>query len=151
IKGVRAADGAAPAEPVGGDLEHAKRVVVEALMNENAFRERWSDFLMDALHVVRIETKSLETCYGPVNPNAIDNGALAAWVRDNDRGEVNPPLFSFNMGQLLSSALALDDLSVLYRAHLFAMLSAPIDGANVDFYAMERIRRQDFGAVFDAA
>src|SRR5262249_56597639 len=74
-----------------------------------------------------------------------------AWVRDNDPSAGSPPLFSFTMGQLLSSALALDDLSVLSRAHLFAMLSAPIDGANVDFLAMERIRRQDFGAVFDAA
>jgi hypothetical protein len=160
LKGLRKADldAAGPFGPIGAtspaagdDLESAKKLVAQAMMQENAFRERWSDFLMDALHVVRIETKSQESCYGPPNPNAVDDGSLAAYVRDHDPGAGSAPLAGFSMGQLLSSALQLDDVSVVYRAHLFAMLSLPITGANVDFYAMERIRRQDFGAVFDSA
>jgi hypothetical protein len=103
------------------------------------------------LHVNRIELKNQVDCYGPPNPSAIDAGGLAAWVRDNDAATQGPPIPSFTMGQLLSSAIELDDLSVVYRANLFAMLSKPITGANVDFIAMERIRRQNFGTVFDSA
>ncbi|MEO7330098.1 MAG: hypothetical protein ABI193_16100 [Minicystis sp.] len=151
IIGMRKADGSVMPPPGSTELELPKKLVVEALMREDAFRERWSDFLLDALHVNRIELKNQVDCYGPPNPNAIDAGALAAWVRDNDAGAQGAPLPAFTMGQLLSSALELDDLSVVYRANLFAMMNRPIGGANVDFIAMERIRRQDFGAVFDSA
>lgn len=157
IKGIRKADQEAAGEaseaaaPPGDDLDNARRLVALSMMKESAFRERWSDFLMDALHVVRIEIKSQASCYGPVSPSAVDNGALAAWVRDNDPSATSSPMPFFNMGQLLSSALELDDISVVYRGHLFAMLSRPIEGANVDFLALERSRRQDFGAIFDAA
>jgi hypothetical protein len=154
IKAVRAVDPKSDGNPPkvdGGDLEDARRIAAEAMMESSAFRLRWSDFLLEALHVNRIEIKSQETCYGPPNPDAIDDGSIAAYVRDHDPVSAAPPLHDFTMGQLLSSALELDDLSVVYRANLFAMMSLPINGANVDFPAMERIRRQDFGAVFATA
>lgn len=160
IKGVRAADHQAAGKlgtigdslpPEGGDLESARKIVVLQMMREGAFRERWSDFIMDALHVVRIEVKSQESCYGSPKGAPVDDGSLAAWVRDHDASEKTPIKAGFKMGDLLSSAVELDDLSVVYRAHLFAMMSRPLTGANVDFLPMERIRRQDFGAVFDAA
>ncbi|UQA60354.1 hypothetical protein [Polyangium aurulentum] len=137
--------------PYGEDLVNARKVVAAALMKEDAFRLRWSDFFMDALHVTRIETKSLQSCYGSPSATPFDNGSLAAWVRDNDPTAVNPPTPGFKMNQLLSSALELDDLSPLYRAHLFAMMSRPYDGANVGPLEMERSRRQNFGAIFEAA
>ena len=149
IKALRAADPEAAATPTaGGDMETPKRLVARALMRESAFRERWSDFLLEALRINRIEGKSQESCYGPPNPNAIDDGSIAAYVRDNDSSSSAPPLHDFTMGQLLSSAIELDDLSVVYRANLFAMMHLPIGGANVGPEAMERIRRQNFGAVF---
>jgi hypothetical protein len=150
IKAIRAAAGSA-AQPVGADLEDGRRLVARAMMSESAFRERWSDFLLDALHVNRVEMKSQEDCYGPPNPAAIDDGSIAAYVRDHDPSAGQPPLHDFSMGQLLSSALQLDDLSVVYRGNLFAMMHLPITGANVGPDAMERIRRQNFGAVFSAA
>ena len=152
VKAIRKADGAVTPPAAGGDLENGKRLVAQAIMGEKAFRERWSDFLLDALHVNRIELKSQQACYGPPNPDAIDDGSIAAFVRDHDpKGGAQPPLHDFTMGQLLSSALQLDDLSVVYRGNLFAMMHLPISGANVDFIAMERVRRQDFGAVFGSA
>src|SRR6188472_2753834 len=54
IVGVRAQEG-------GDDPVPARRVVVRALMQEPAFRERWADFFMDALRVARSGTKSQET------------------------------------------------------------------------------------------
>ncbi len=93
LKGVRIAAGGDPNKPppAGSDLEPAKRLVAKAMMEENAFRERWSDFVMDALHTVRIETKSQEGCYGPPSSSALDDGSLAAWVRDNDALAQKPP------------------------------------------------------------
>lgn len=137
--------------PYGEDLVNARKIVAQALMREDAFRQRWSDFFMDTLRVTRVETKSLEDCYGAPSGPAVDDGALAAWVRDNDSTATNPPTANFQMGKLLSSSLELDDLSPVYRAHLFAMLSRPYTAANVGPYEMERARRQNFGAVFERA
>jgi len=137
--------------PFGDDLVNARKIVAEAMMREDAFRLRWSDFFMDALRVVRTETKSLETCYGAPLSAAVDSGALAAWVRDNDSTANTSPLPGFTMRELLSSSLELDDLSPVYRANLFAMLSRPYTAANVGDYEMERARRQNFGAVFERA
>lgn len=135
----------------GSEQVNARRLVAGAMMRESAFRERWSDFLLEALHVNRVEVKSQRDCYGPSSPDAVDGGALAAWVRDHDPASATPPLPDFTMGQLLGSAIELDDLSVVYRANLFTMVHLPISGANVDPPALERSRRQDFGAVFASA
>jgi hypothetical protein len=135
---------------VGRGLSPGRRLVAEALMASDDFRLRWSDLFMDALHVVRIEDKSQKTCYGDPIPAPFDDGSLAAWVRDHQATDAMPPVPGFKMHELLSSALEQDDLSVLYRAHLFAMMSRPIYGANLDAVGRERSRRQDFGGVFDA-
>ncbi|MDI1444909.1 hypothetical protein [Polyangium sp. 6x1] len=137
--------------PYGDDLVNARKIVARALMREDAFRQRWSDFFMDTLRVNRIETKSLQQCYGSPPAAAYDNGNLAAWVRDNEATSKNPPNPGFTMNQLLSSALELDDLSPVYRGNLFAMMSQPYSGANVGEYEMERARRQNFGAIFERA
>lgn len=156
IKAIRAVDpeaqgASATPSPDGGELEDSKRIVARAMMDESAFRERWSDWLLEALRINRVEAKSQEVCFGPPNPDAIDDGSLAAYVRDHDATAGAPPLHDFTMGQLLSSAIALDDLSVVYRGNLFAMMKLPIGGANVGPEAMERARRQNFGAVFSSA
>lgn len=136
--------------PYGDDLVNARKLVARALMREDAFRQRWSDFFMDTLRVNRIETKSLQQCYGAPTGAAFDSGNLAAYVRDNDATAKSPPL-AFTMNHLLSSAIELDDLSPVYRANLFAMMSQPYSGANVGQYEMERARRQNFGAIFERA
>lgn len=87
---------------VGGDLETPKRLVARALMRESAFRERRATSSRGAGHINRIEGKSQESCYGLPNPNAIDDGSIAAYVRDNDSSSSAPPLHDFTMGQLLS-------------------------------------------------
>ena len=61
-----------------------------------------------------------------------------------------PPLVHVDAYRL-GSALELDDLSPVYRAHLFAMMSRPYTAANVGANELERSRRQNFGAVFEAA
>lgn len=137
--------------PTGEKLVNARKIAARIIMREDAFRQRWADFFMDALRVVRIETKSLEECYGSPNSTSFDGGTLAAWVRDNTATTTNPPTPGFTMNELLDSAIELDDISPVYRAHLFAMMSRPYDAANVGPLELERARRQNFGAVFERA
>jgi hypothetical protein len=137
--------------PTGENLAPAREIAARIIMRDDSFRRRWADFFMDALRVVRIETKSFDGCYGSPNMSTADGGTLAAWVRDNDIAATNPPVPQFTMQQLLDSALDLDDVSPLFRAHLPAMMSRPYQAANVGPLELERARRQNFGAVFERA
>lgn len=132
-------------------LSPARRVAAEIIMRDDAYRLRWADFFQDALRVVRVETKSFESCYGSPSAGISDGGNLAKWVRDHDSAVSNPPIADFTMRELLDSALDADDLSPVYRAHLFAMVSRPYEAANVGPLELERARRQNFGAVFERA
>lgn len=137
------------AQSAGGDEpRHARRVVVRALLEEPAFRRRWAGFFMDALKVARSGPKSLEACYGEPVPEPFDGGELAAFVRDNAPESDATPSPGFTMNELVRSALELDDLSVIYRAHLFALMSKPLTG-NASEHEVELARRNDFGAAFE--
>lgn len=152
VAAVRKADGAKTSDADPSELEHAKQVAATAMTSDDAYRLRWSDFLLDALHVNRVEGKSQVACYGAPQAKPVDGGDIAAFVRDHDpRSASAPPKPGFTAGDLVSSALALDDLSVVYRANVFAMLWLPTNGANVDQAGLEQARREDFGAVFDSA
>lgn len=125
-----------------------RETVARAIMRSDDFQHRWRDFFMDELRVNRAGDKKHPDCYGaPGNPG--ENGQLAAFIRDNAAFGSDPG-FDFNMSDVLSSSLALDDMSPYYRAHLFAMMAKPITGANVGAVAMDITRRQDFGEIFEA-
>ena len=132
----------------GDDPPAARRVVVRALMQEPAFRQRWADFFMDTLKVSRSGPKSLEACYGAPSAEPFDAGELARFVRDHDAESREAPTPGFSMNELVRSALELDDLSVIYRAHLFAMMSKLLTG-NASANEVELARRNDFGAAFE--
>lgn len=127
-----------------------KTVVVELLSRDPAFVDRWSEQFMDLLLVSRIEDQSQQSCYGD-RERADDNGDLAAYVRDNQPTANGDGGGRFTMLDLVRSSLALDDVSPIYRAHLFALVSRPIPAANVPRVQAELARREDFGNVFDAA
>jgi len=134
-----------------GDTGAARRTLAAAMMQSPAFTARWSDFFKDALRVARTSTKSQAACYGTTaSTGAWDGGALARSVRDRDANTTDPAHLGFSMQQLLPSVLALDDLSVLYRANLFAMLGKPLTG-NAPELDLEIARRIDFGAAFEAS
>ncbi|MEM9491064.1 MAG: hypothetical protein AAGC55_18085, partial [Myxococcota bacterium] len=132
----------------GADRE-AMRVVLNAMMDEPGYAERWTDQIMDALRVHRIERKSKHSCYGHAMRTSYD-GSLAAFVRDNPSdvgGDGNGP---FTMYDLAHSALVLDDISPIYRAHLYVMITRAMDAGNVPAIQAELARREDFGQHFDA-
>ncbi|MSQ84907.1 MAG: hypothetical protein EXR77_18880 [Myxococcales bacterium] len=137
--------------PWGPGLWQARREVALAMAQLPSFRLRWTDFVLDALRVNRIETKSQLKCYTQPGDGFHDKGELAQFVRDHTPTSAEPTMANFTLGQLVSSALKLDDVSVIWRANLFALVAKPFEAANVGANELERSRRQDFGRVFDAA
>jgi len=128
--------------------QSSRRAVAMGLMQQAGFTYRWRTWLMDELRVNRVGSKMHNGCYGGPMQTEHD-GSLATFVRDNPAAGAGPGA-QFNMTDLVLSALALDDLSPIWRAHLFAMMSKPLTGANVDAVAMDITRRQDFGEIFEA-
>ncbi|MBX3158700.1 MAG: hypothetical protein KF773_22215 [Deltaproteobacteria bacterium] len=124
-------------------------VTARAIMQRPEFAERWVDLIMDALRVQRMDIQTEAACWdntvrGTVTP------ALATAVRDRP-ATMPADGNSFTMLDLMRSALALDDLTPVYRAQLFSMVSHPIPAANVGAVDAELARRADFGTTFDAA
>lgn len=135
----------------GESVPSPQQVVVRALTSHERYIERWSEQIMDALRVPRIEDQTMESCYNQSHRSP-DGGELAQHVRDNPGSTAGGDgLGSFTMLDLLHSALRLDDLSPVYRAHLYTLVSRPIPAANVPPVQAELARREDFGLIFDSA
>lgn len=131
-----------------GDLAAAagRDAVVRALTRQPEYIDHWTEVIIDRLRINRIagEAKFQGTCYGEPLRTAVD-GELAEWVRDHGPDGGAAPGGPFNMTDLVRSALVLDDLSPVYRAHLFAMVSRPIRGNEIT----ELNKRDDLGIAFN--
>jgi hypothetical protein len=130
-----------------------REVVARALLDDPGYVDRWTEHVMDALKVPRIEDQSQRTCYGAsarAPERGIDDGSLALAVRGGAARTGGDERGRFTLLDLLRSALHLDDLSVVYRAHLYALVTRPIPAANVPPIEAELARREDFGLLFDA-
>lgn len=126
-----------------------KDVVARAIMARPEFSERWVNVFMDALHVQRLDIQSEAGCWDvplrtTVTP-ALAMTVLGGAATTTGDGQ------TFTMLDLARSALVLDDLTPIYRAQMFSMVSHPIPAANVGPVDAELARREDFGSTFDAS
>ncbi len=133
------------ASAIGDD---PRATVARAIMQRPEFLERWVDVVMDALHVQRLDIQSESDCWGdtlrmPVTP------ALAQTIRDQPATGTGDGKI-WTMLDLARSAITLDDVTPIYRAQMFSLVSHPIPAANVGEVEAELARREDFGAAFDA-
>jgi len=126
-----------------------KDTVARAIMAEPEFTERWTQATMDAMHVQRYNIQNEAACWDTPTRSTVAP-ALATAVRDQLASGAGDGV-AWNMADLASSAIALDDLTPLYRAQLFSMMTHPIPAANVPPVEAELARRADFGGTFDAA
>lgn len=119
-------------------------VAVKMLMKETEFVDTWAENLVDLLQVQREDGSSLaaqdQSCWGaPTRANP--DPAIATWVRDHgptDGGA--PPVW--NMTDLLRSAIAIDDLSPVYRTYLFTLSmrrGPPLSGNPAVAEALSRV------------
>jgi hypothetical protein len=127
-----------------------KEAVARAIMEQPDFAERWLDATMDAIHVQRLDVQNEAACWDTTNRATVDAG-LATAVRSMAATTQGDGKGTWTMLDLAKSALALDDLTPIYRAELFSMVAHPIPAANVPPVEAELARRADFGETFDAA
>jgi hypothetical protein len=152
IAEVDAMDGVDPEAPAafpGAPLRHSRKVFLSALFKSPDYQSNWEELYRDFLRVQRYDEYQNSACYG-LRVRYDDAKQVAAFVRDNpaegpgDGGQ--PP----TMGDVVAGALQLDDVSPIYIANLFSLVSKTYAGANGVEVESEVGRRRDFGAWFDA-
>lgn len=129
-----------------------------ALMDHPAFLDRWSDLLLDDLDVPRTGVQSMASCYGESLLTPEEDGhddELALFVLDNtgidDQFGRELGGVSFTFRDLLRQSIVVDDVSPIYRAHLYALLTRLNGCGNVDPVGQELAFRDEVGHVFEAA
>lgn len=130
-------------------IEQSDRAtLIRAMASTAEYRARWEQVLKDALWVNRTAERAQPLCYGKVLLSDVTT-ELAEHVRDN------PPTTPWSGGDwtmvdLIHSALALDDLSPVFRAHLFAQAGTATFVVIEDPYDEETVRSQ-FISIFQTA
>jgi hypothetical protein len=133
---------------LGRSAPEAQEIVARAIMTRPEFVERWVDVVMDALHVQRLDIQTEVDCWDSAL-RGFTTPQLATAVRAKPASQSADGM-AFTMLDLARSAIALDDLTPIYRGQLFSLISHPIPAANVGPVEAELARRADFGATFDA-
>jgi hypothetical protein len=126
-----------------------KDTVARAIMTRPEFSDRWVEVFMDAMHVQRIDIQAESGCWDKGLRASPATAALAMAVR-TQRATANGDGQPWTMVDLARSALALDDITPVYRAQLFSIVANPIPAANVNDREAELARRADFGNTFDS-
>lgn len=100
-----------------------RETAVRMLMNDPRFVDFWSDQLVD---ILRLRRRDRDGRIGPqptacwdTPTMATPDPRLASWVRNNGPAAAYPNAAAWNMADLVRSAVALDDLSPVFRAYLF--------------------------------
>ncbi len=127
-----------------------RATVSTALTNAPEFASRWESVLMDAVRVQRINVQNMERCWGTAGIPTV-TPEIARRIRDSKASTESAANNAANMLDVTRSALALDDLSTVYRAQLFNLVSLPPGTANASAQAAELAQRADLGATFDSA
>lgn len=136
------------ASKAGASTAKPREVVARAMLARPEKLARWTTHVMDALRVTRIEDQSQVACWGQAMRDKVDP-ALAIYVRDN--AATAPGSGEFSMLDLARSAIAADDPTPVYRAHLFPLVNRPFAGANASRLELELARREEYGSIFDGA
>jgi len=130
-------------------IEQSDRAtLVNAMMDSPYFVLRWTEVIKDILQINRIGERSGRGC-GIGEPVDLDgaqgpvySGSLAAVVRDTSPLD-EATRTNWNIHDLATSAIALDDLSPVFRVHLFAQMGSKIvnldnPGANIAWRGVYR-------------
>ncbi|HEY6236193.1 MAG TPA: hypothetical protein VIW69_13925, partial [Candidatus Elarobacter sp.] len=122
--------------------------IVNALMASPEFGAHWSETLVDLLRVNREGIKDNSACYGAPQRTSIDPG-IASFItaqRADLNGFTGTAPTAFNMSDVVSAAIAADNLYPAYSAHIFALESKPVTGNMVT----EANQRDDLGGNFNS-
>lgn len=136
------------ANPPGSPLRKSRRVLLDVLFRDPQYKAFWTEVYRDIIRVQRVDQTNQAACYGtPQHANPV---SVATYVRNNPASVGESAIGQFTMYDVLDGALQIDDMTPLYTANLFNMVSKTYDGANATEVVLELNRRSDFGAWFDA-
>jgi hypothetical protein len=125
----------------------SRSALVRAMARSSEYRRRWEHFIKDALWVNRAGFRANKACYDD-NLRAEETTTLAEYVRDHKPLEDGrAPPGPWTMSDLIGSALLLDDISPIWRAHLFAQAGTAREADISDPYE-ELYLRDTFTKIF---
>lgn len=127
-----------------------RATVSAALTNAPEFASRWETVMMDAVRVQRTNAQNMVGCWGTPGVASV-TPEIARRIRDSNASTESAQNNAATMLDVARSALALDDISTIYRAQLFNLVSLPPGTANATPQAAELAQRADLGATFDSA
>lgn len=132
--------------PPGSTLRRSRKLMLRALFERPEYEANWEELYRDIIKVQRVEEQYNAGCFA--TPLSADPVASARFVRDNPpSSDAGAP---FSMFDIVKGSVALDDVTPIFTANLFAMMTKTYLGANALPVALELTRRRDFGAWFDA-
>lgn len=130
----------------GAKLRRSRKVMLQALFKDPAYAKHWDELYRDFVRIQRVDEMLIAPCMA--DPLTSDPAAVAAHVRSKPvTAQMATP---FNLSDVIKGSLSLDDVSPIYTAHLWTMLTETYAGANAEELALELGRRRDIGAWFDA-
>ncbi|WP_437317568.1 hypothetical protein [Sorangium sp. So ce385] len=146
---IRQVDGGAPLAE-GAPLSAGRRTAVLAMIKTSQldYLRRWADFYLDSLRVVRA-TEGSAKCFSTLL--SADGEARRKAAERVRREPARAQGDEFSMLDLMLGSLESDDVSSIYVANLFSIVSQSFEGANADPVKLELARRQNFGARFSGA
>ncbi len=145
---IDAEDNVSNVNPPGSRLKRSRRVMLASLFNDPQYQTFWTDLYRDFIRVQRVDEMANTACFN--TSLSADPVGVAGYIRSHNATGGGGEVGEFTMLDAIQGSLTLDDVSPIYVANLFAMLSKSYAGANAEPVSLEISRRQDFGAWFDA-
>lgn len=130
--------------------QNGRAIVARGLAQGDEYLERWRTWIYEELRINLAGDRRNDECYnGDISNSGFgESTELAEHIRDNT-AEAQFPGGPFYMTDVVYSGLRLDDISTIYRADLFARMSAPLIAGNVSQTELEELRRGNFGSSFE--
>ena len=128
--------------------QDGRRIVALGLASGDDYLDRWKQWIYEQLRINVSADRRNEQCYDAFGGES-DSTALATFIRDNPATE--PFGGNFHLGDVVYSALLLDDISPAYRADLYARHSAPMIAGNVNHAELEAANVANYGKIFESS
>ncbi|MFT3924620.1 MAG: hypothetical protein QM778_18920 [Myxococcales bacterium] len=133
--------------PPGSKLRRSRKALLDILFKDSGYAKYWAELYRDFIKVQRADEQYNGPCFAePMNANPV---AVAATIRSKPASSDGGGTGTFTMYDVVQGSLALDDVTPIYDANIFAMLTLTYLGANATPVALELTRRRDFGAWFE--